>query len=48
VNECLFCLHCQLVYSDEHVCPVLIQKRLKRERREALYSKDKGLQDFAI
>jgi NosR/NirI family nitrous oxide reductase transcriptional regulator len=47
VNECLYCLHCQLVYSDEHVCPVLIQKRLKRERREALYSK-KGLEDFAI
>ena len=41
VNECLYCLHCQVVYSDEHVCPVLIQKRLKRERREALYSKDK-------
>ena len=48
VNECLYCLHCQVVYSDDHVCPVLIQKRLKRERREALYSKDKGLQDFAI
>ncbi len=48
VNECLYCLHCQLVYSDDHVCPVLIQKRLKRERREALYNKDKGLQDFAI
>jgi NosR/NirI family nitrous oxide reductase transcriptional regulator len=48
VNECLYCLHCQLVYSDEHVCPVLIQKRLKRERREALYSKKKGLDDFEI
>lgn len=48
VNECLYCLHCQVVYSDDHVCPVLIQKRLKRERREALYSKDKGLEDFAI
>jgi NosR/NirI family nitrous oxide reductase transcriptional regulator len=32
VNECLYCLHCQVVYSDEHDCPVLIQKRLKRER----------------
>jgi len=37
----------ELVYSDDHVCPVLIQKRLKHERREALYSK-KGLEDFAI
>jgi NosR/NirI family nitrous oxide reductase transcriptional regulator len=32
VNECLYCLHCQVVYSDEHACPVLIQKRLKRQR----------------
>ncbi len=39
VNECLYCLHCQMVYSDEYACPVLVQKRLKRERREALYSK---------
>jgi len=48
VNECLYCLHCQLVYSDDQVCPVLIQKRLKRERREALYSKDKGLKDIVV
>ncbi|VAW81809.1 Nitrous oxide reductase maturation protein NosR, partial [hydrothermal vent metagenome] len=33
VNECLYCLHCQVVYSDNHACPVLIQKRLKRERQ---------------
>lgn len=33
VNECLYCLHCQVVYSDDHDCPVVIQKRLKRERR---------------
>ncbi len=32
VNECLYCLHCQVVYKDEHDCPVMIQKRLKRER----------------
>jgi len=48
VNECLYCLHCQVVYSDDHVCPVLIQKRLKRERREALYKKPDGIQDFAL
>ncbi len=33
VNECLYCLHCQVVYTDDHACPVMIQKRLKRERR---------------
>jgi len=35
VNECLYCLHCQRVYFDAHACPVVIQKRLKRERRAA-------------
>lgn len=34
-NECVYCLHCQQVYHDEHACPVMIQKRLRRERREA-------------
>jgi NosR/NirI family nitrous oxide reductase transcriptional regulator len=33
VNECLYCLHCQIVYSDDQACPVMIQKRLKGERR---------------
>ncbi|HHJ36444.1 MAG TPA: regulatory protein NosR [Gammaproteobacteria bacterium] len=32
VNECLYCLHCQVVYKDDQACPVMIQKRLKRER----------------
>ncbi|MEN8108422.1 MAG: 4Fe-4S binding protein [Pseudomonadota bacterium] len=32
VNECLYCLHCQVVYFDDQACPVMIQKRLKRER----------------
>ena len=35
VNECLYCLHCQVVYSDEHACPVMIQKRLKKARQTA-------------
>ena len=35
VNECLYCLHCQIVYRDEHACPVMVQKRLKKERRAA-------------
>ncbi len=33
VNECLYCLHCQVLYSDDHACPVMIQRRLKKERR---------------
>ena len=34
-NECLYCLHCQQVYHDEHRCPPMIQRRLRRERRRA-------------
>ncbi len=32
-NECINCLHCQIRYVDEQVCPVMIKKRKKRERR---------------
>jgi NosR/NirI family nitrous oxide reductase transcriptional regulator len=35
VNECVYCLHCQVVYFNDHQCPVVIQKRLKHERRTA-------------
>jgi NosR/NirI family nitrous oxide reductase transcriptional regulator len=38
-NECLQCLHCQTLYYDDHKCPPMIQKRLKRERRLAMSSK---------
>ncbi|MDP6706505.1 MAG: 4Fe-4S binding protein [Alphaproteobacteria bacterium] len=42
-NECLQCLHCQVLYSDDQKCPVMIQRRLKRERRQALRSKSLDL-----
>lgn len=45
VNECMYCLHCQVVYMDDHACPVVIQKRLKRERhtvRSATVAKATG------
>lgn len=34
-NECISCLHCQVLYHSDTKCPVKIQRRLKRERREA-------------
>jgi NosR/NirI family nitrous oxide reductase transcriptional regulator len=39
MNECVNCLHCQVRYVDEEVCPVMVKKRKKRERREARESK---------
>ncbi len=45
VNECLYCLHCQVVYMDDHACPVMIQKRLKRERHTV---RSKAVSDAGI
>jgi NosR/NirI family nitrous oxide reductase transcriptional regulator len=36
VNECIYCMHCQELYYDDHRCPHMIQVRLKREKRMAL------------
>ena len=30
-NECIGCLHCQLLYHHDQKCPVVIQRRLKRD-----------------
>ncbi|MBC7908124.1 MAG: regulatory protein NosR [Rhodospirillaceae bacterium] len=35
-HECIYCMHCQELYWDEHRCPHMIQVRLKRERRDAM------------
>jgi NosR/NirI family nitrous oxide reductase transcriptional regulator len=31
-NECLSCLHCQVLYQDTEKCPVVIRKLKRRER----------------
>ena len=41
-NECIQCLHCQVLYHHDRKCPVMIQKRLKRERRDATQSTSTG------
>jgi len=46
VNECIYCMHCQELYHDDHRCPHMIQVRLKREKREALSSPSmRGIKD---
>jgi NosR/NirI family nitrous oxide reductase transcriptional regulator len=40
-NECMQCLHCQTLYYDDQRCLPMIQKRLKRERRQALSTKSR-------
>jgi NosR/NirI family transcriptional regulator, nitrous oxide reductase regulator len=34
-NECIQCMHCQVLYHHDQKCPVMIQRRLKREKRAA-------------
>lgn len=34
-NECIQCLHCQMLYNHEKKCPELIQRSAKRRRRPA-------------
>lgn len=48
VNECLYCLHCQVVYVDDHACPVMIQKRLKKERHTVSKKAVDGKEESAI
>lgn len=35
-NECIYCMHCQELYWDDHRCPVVISRRLKRERQQSM------------
>ncbi|HKF64477.1 MAG TPA: 4Fe-4S binding protein [Dongiaceae bacterium] len=37
-NECIQCLNCQVLYRHDRKCPVMIQKRIKREKWLALQS----------
>lgn len=34
-GECIYCLRCQANYFDDRVCPPLIQRRQRQERRQA-------------
>jgi len=34
-NECIYCMHCQVVYWDDHECPPLIMKREGRGKKHA-------------
>lgn len=32
-HECLYCMHCQVIYWDDHVCPPLVMKREGRGKK---------------
>ncbi|MCL6607805.1 MAG: NosR/NirI family protein [Geminicoccaceae bacterium] len=35
-GECIYCLRCQVNYRDDRLCPPLVERRARAERREAL------------
>lgn len=37
-NECIYCMHCQERYHDDHVCPVRVKQRERDERRNMIAS----------
>ncbi|MFI5011538.1 MAG: 4Fe-4S binding protein [Hyphomicrobiales bacterium] len=42
-NECIQCLNCQMLYHHDQKCPVMVARRQKRERREALASSPEAM-----
>ena len=46
-SECIYCLACQVNYQDDHVCPALIERRKRRERRAAAIAKSSELSDLS-
>ncbi|WP_193371720.1 NosR/NirI family protein [Polymorphum gilvum] len=46
-NECLNCLHCQVLYQHDQKCPVCIKKLAKRQRFEARAGSPKPEADWA-
>ena len=41
-NECVNCLHCQVLYQSETQCPVVIKKLKRRETASASLARDLG------
>jgi NosR/NirI family nitrous oxide reductase transcriptional regulator len=35
-NECIYCMNCQELYWYDHRCPVMIQRRIKRDRLQGM------------
>ncbi|MCB6177977.1 NosR/NirI family protein [Rhodobacter sp. Har01] len=41
-NECLNCLHCQVLYQSKSICPVVIKREKRRESVSASPARDLG------
>ncbi len=43
-NECHYCLDCQVTYWDNHQCPPLSEKRIRREKSKAALDRIKAVE----
>jgi polyferredoxin len=43
MNECFYCLDCQVTYADDHTCPPMIARRKRRADRPPAPAKTAGL-----
>jgi len=43
-NECHYCLDCQVTYWDDHCCPPLSEKRVRREKSKAALDQRRAAQ----
>ena len=35
MNECFYCLDCQVAYYDDHICPPLVWRRKRQQPHQA-------------
>ena len=43
MNECFYCLDCQVTYADDHTCPPMIARRKRRAERALAIGRTAGL-----
>jgi NosR/NirI family transcriptional regulator, nitrous oxide reductase regulator len=43
MNECFYCLDCQVTYADDHTCPPMIARRKRRAERAPAMGRTAGL-----
>lgn len=41
-NECIYCMHCQVLYYDDHRCPPMISRRERKETYRAAREGENG------
>jgi NosR/NirI family nitrous oxide reductase transcriptional regulator len=48
MNECFYCLDCQVTYADDRTCPPMIARRKRRAERPPVMGRTAGLSTTAL